>query len=257
MANDGLHTLWGSSGSGAGWLEGYSVDFTGLETADLDHTAATVSVDGKTWTLTNTTTYLDDMDVTNGTGLVWDMSASSSSLGDIYGGTQPYMHIDIADLVSGYGDFDAAFIELMVDRTLPDANDEACGLAVNHGTYSGFSVFGVGIGQLTGVAGIVRWNERTSSPHDTAAEANTTSDCLAIRFWMGDVSLYHGVSVGGEFPSSYTLATLGQCCIGTGALTGANNQVILWACTGNTSNNFAPAFKKLRIKTISGIGQPV
>lgn len=228
------------------------IDFTALATADYDHTAASLALGGYTFTQGGGTTYADDVDTTSGTGLVVNMGAASSTF-DLAAQTMWSARIALSSIIPDFAIDSMVCVEAILDAQ-GDANTELHGIAVGTPATT-FKGAGLGLGTSGGAAGCVRYRQQSTTV-TTRTDAGVGS---AVRIVYAGFSwwLSHGVADGLSFPTSWTRCP--ELVIGYNQQPSASvaldtsMEAWIWAATGNTSNNFAPVFKRLRIRYLPSI----
>jgi hypothetical protein len=225
---------------------GYDQDFTQLATLDLDHTAASVAIGGITWQQTNGTANLDDLDITNGTGVVANMGAANSAF-DIDSNTHWHLRTAVTNLVPEYVRDDLLWIEMIVGD-LGDADTEICGIYFGNDSIDASArghAFSTGWGGGVAVVRRLRQQGAAVAGRNNAVVATA----IAMRTSSGQAVSYHGTASGTDFPSTWTRLPRGSTNDTVPAADSFNgsDEIHMWAATGNTDNNYAPSIKRLRI----------
>jgi hypothetical protein len=230
-----------------GWTTALDLDLSALSTLDLDHTAGSVSIGGAAWTQVHGATALGDIDIVNGNGLVADMSAANT----VFNPDTP----TIWSLYRALSAIIPSFSEDMVIEVtaklsdLGDAASELHGIVVRSTSGTSYAV-GAMIGH-NGTAKCVRTTRQqgaTASLADTTA-AVATHDSIRLLGRRFGRTVYSGVSVGGELPTTWL--KVGEAASNIAASADAADFPVgvgFVAQTGNTSNNFAPAWGRLRVR---------
>lgn len=250
---DDLDGFSGQLGAAAGvyasaWTLAFDHDFTAEATLDYDHTAGTISLLAATWTQEGTT-FVDDLDLTNGTGLVADMSTLSSVFNTFSGVDHYQLSIDLDDPIlfgAGYDIDQMIVIDAMLGG-LGDENTEIHGVGIwnaGGGTHHGAAL---GLGTASGVASVRAYRQQ-SSLATSGTEASGAADCVRIVRKNGSWTCYYGTSSGGEFPSTWTRSIEFSANVAANqtAPWGSGDKLLLWAQTGNTDGDFAPIWKRIR-----------
>lgn len=255
-AHEQLQVFPTSSGT-VPWTQVLHIDFASLPTTDYDHTAANPVIGGVTWSQYNGSTYADDLDVTAGTGLVLDASATSATF-DIDGDTNWRLCVDIDDLDADFDERDAVYARVRLGA-LGDGNTEL------HGLYLGvdvdvYSMGGaVGIGHYTSQPRVLSYRQMGASVTPNASSPVATSvDTVSVVSLGGLSSTAYGTG-GSAMPTGYTQYYWQGGNYSTSTISDyitAAMSLCLWAESGNTSNNFAPAFEELEVFVSRTSGVP-
>lgn len=233
------------------WVLGFSHDLSAEATLDYDHTAATISLLGATWAQAGGTTYADDLDLTNGTGLVPNMSAGNGTF-DTTAQTHWQITLALADTILFGVDYDPNklhAVQVMLSG-LGDAATELAGLFLGNDLGASDVTGAAGLGYSGAAAGLVKYRQQGGTVTASTAVATGAADCVMIIRKGGAWAAYYGTSSAGAWPTSWTQAG-GSWSANTAASSGAafvtaTDLMGLWAATGNTSNNYAPVFRKMR-----------
>ena len=238
---------WAAYGmSSAGWTVAYDVDFTALDTTDYDHTAATVSIDSKTWTQTYGATALADLDLTNGTGLVPLMAATSTTF-NVNTPTSWDLTILASTLFGSAWHEDLLWKMELITGDVGTGNAQMCGpVAKSSAGIMGAHAVGIGSEANQRLKAITQDNTSVNAyasirAHDSAA--------MIIR---GSSSvLYSGNASGTTFPTWGQWGRQGFQMAGTVA---KFTDPLIGVMAYNTSGaaDYAPSFKRLRLSYFSG-----
>ena len=224
-----------------------SLDFAAESTADLDHTAASFVAAGLTWTQTGGTTYADDLDLVSGTGLVLNMSATSSTL-DLNAGVGWFAGVPLS---TWFGDYDQSDV-IVVDAILSGIGDATAeyhgvGIGTTAATHhAGFGCLGYSAAGTLGRLG-VRQQGATAAAQVSAQAGHDTIRLIKKGY---SFSVRSGASDGaGGYPTSWTRGPGAEFSDSQAPTTSTLSftHLYLVAQTGNTSNNFSPAFRCLRV----------
>lgn len=253
----GLTAPTGQAGAAAAdlWTTDLDLDLSALATVDLDHTAGSVTIDGDSWTQVYGSTALDDLDLVNGTGLVADMSAANSvfntdtptvwtltrAFSDIIADFDPDMVVEVCVRLSALGDA-ASEMHGVVVRSTSGTSYAAAVMLGHNGTAKAARAY--------------RQNGATATQSsDTTGGAVTAADCVRLVGKRYNWTAYFGASVGGDWPADADWTRVGGLGFNISASAAdAWTAPLLGfvAQTGNTSNNFAPAWPELRVRHIAG-----
>lgn len=259
------------SGSGGALVwDHVAIVFADAATLDLDHTTATFAAAGYTWNQgkSSTGTIINDLDLVNGTGLVADMGVTSSTIDYRATGTGAgwWAGLPLVNLWADFSAFDSLVVRAMLGG-IGDADQESHGIGLGNGKDAASQRH---VGVHVGTYGVDRGANRASSG-SILSDANATDgsfDCVQIVATGPVMRVYAGIVSAGEYPVSWTevgTPSGGQVCPDMPGNSSNDRQwisatmeIVLQAATGNASDNFAPAWKRVdcyRLKD-SGVVPP-
>jgi hypothetical protein len=246
----------GAAGDYEPWYEVYRLAFSSLAnltggTSD----AGTMVLGAVTWTRRNTgAAYLDSLNIASGK-LVWDMNAASSSSDLQTAATGPL-------LTTLFANFSAAlqsaapytpFRFACSVSDLGDENTEVIGCAVMAGSSSTGHGAAIETGFIGGAAK-TQWHSWSPTKATTVTPLSGTKTALMLQAHGAKFIPHYGTAtasaeppfIGDDnawtVPTSFSLTTYrGIDAVDFVCPTASAGQAVLYAATGNTNNNFAPA----------------
>ncbi len=231
----------------------YAVDFSALATSGAKFSNGSNVIDGKTWTVENTAN-ADTFQITNGSGLVIDPTATPSDI-TISTRTAPLISIKFGSLSSSLIALPPA-PKIFVQVSFTHANLNA-DLEQGRLMYERFG--GAGTSQITGwvsraFATSARFQMCTLLNNAlvvVADTANVNDDVMAYYVQAGgqQLGLFTGVTSGGALPDPSAMTRRGAVTMSAPlTLSGADDFALtLTALPVNTSNSFSFTFKKLAV----------
>ncbi len=231
----------------------YAVDFSALATSGAKFSNGSNVIDGKTWTVENTAN-ANTFQITNGTGLVIDPSATSTDIGAGSVRTAPLISIK-------YGSIHSSLVAIPTPNILVLCSFTHANLNANfeQGRLIHERFGGGGTSQITGWIGrvfstsakfeiVTLKNNAAVFLADTSA---TTDDVMGLYVQGGGMQLscYTGVTSGGDLPAITALTRRGALNLIPPVVASAADEfaITLAAMPVNTNDSFSFTFKKLAV----------
>lgn len=241
-----IKSVTGPAGNAYGhtpWKMVYDIDFTALGSEDLG-LASVVNIDGVQWGLVNSGS-LDSIELVDGTGLMMDLNATASTFG-VRAGTGPYIWVALSTFCDYKSDA-PVWVEATIDAR-GDGNTELHGVAISSDSAT-WVCGGMSAGTVGGLSAVSEFYERNTTLTSFATQV-ADPDAVAL-YKSGQV--FRGYYAQGvtQMPAAWTTTGSGSWMMQTSGAEpgymGDDDRLILWAQSGNTSDNFAPVFRRLRV----------